>query len=58
MQDEYFYEDELEYYNKQLTEACCAIFGDIVVKATFSGNHYRKGKEYHENYLEHQITKP
>lgn len=58
MQDEYFSEDELEYYSKQLTEACRIIFGDIVVKATFSVMTTRKGKEYHENYPEHQITKP
>lgn len=46
MSIEYFSKDELTIYSAELTEACRAIFGDIVVKATFTEEFYRKKNEY------------
>ena len=46
MSTDYLSEDELAIYSEELTKACRAIFGDIVVKATFSENFYYKPNEY------------
>jgi hypothetical protein len=43
---EYLSKDELAVYSAALTEACRAIFGDIVVKATFTEEFYRKENKY------------
>ncbi len=46
MSIEHLSKDELASYSSELTQACRVIFGDIVVKASFSEDFYRKANKY------------